>query len=322
MVYLLCFALGCFSAMDSPIRQSFVSEMVGRKQVTNAVALNSMTFNLARIVGPAIAGVMITAVGTGWVFLINAASFIAVIAGLAMMNSAKLYVTTKLPREKGQLVEGLRYVRGRPDLVVLLVLVFCVSTFGITFFTTLANAAANLFHRNASGYGLLSTMLAVGTLAGATLAARRSTRGGGPRLRVVLLGALGFGVAESVLAFMPTYLTFALLLIPTGALVMTFTTAANATVQLSVRPEMRGRVMGLYMLVLLGGNPIAGPLTGWLAEDFGARAPFLFGGVASVLAAVACGLVLARRGGVKLPVRSLSTLRVLRRSETTALRAR
>jgi MFS family permease len=322
MVYLLCLSLGVFSSMDSPIRQSFVGEMVGRPQVPNAVALNSMTFNLARIVGPAIAGLMITAVGTGWVFLINAASFVAVIGGLAMMNSAQLYVTTKVARQRGQLVEGLRYVRGRPDLVVLLTLVFCVSTFGMTFFVTLANVAANLFHRDASGYGLLSTMLAVGTLAGATLAARRSTRGGGPRLRTVLLGAAGYGVAECVLTFMPTYLTFALVLIPCGLLVMTFTTAANSTVQLSVRPEMRGRVMGLYMLVLLGGNPIAGPLTGWLAEAFGARAPFLFGGVVSLLAAVGCGIVLARHGGVKLPSYGRSTLRVLRRSATTTLRVR
>jgi MFS family permease len=303
-VYLLCFVLGCFSSMDSPIRQSFVSEMVGRKQVTNAVALNSMTFNLARIVGPAVAGVMITAIGTGWVFLINAGSFIAVIAGLLLMNPKQLYVTTKVPRERGQLAEGARYVRGRPDIVLVLALLFCVATFGMVFFTTLATVAVNVFHRSATGYGLLSTMLAIGTLAGATMAARRSTRGGRPGRKLLVASALAFGVLETALSFMPSYLTFALLLIPVGGAVMTFTTTANSTVQLSVSPEMRGRVMGLYMLVFLGGNPIAGPLTGWLSVEFGGRSPFLFGGVVSLLAAIVCGLIMFRRGDHRLPTPS------------------
>jgi MFS family permease len=299
-VYLLCLVLGCFSAMDSPIRQSFVMEMVGRGQLPNAVALNSMTFNLARIVGPAVAGLMINWVGTGWVFLINAASFAAVIAGLVAMDPKRLYTSAKLPRQRGQLMDAARYVRGRTDILVLLVLVFCVSTFGIVFFTTLANVAVNVFHRSATGYGLLSTMLAAGTLAGATLAARRSAsaRSGPPRLRVLITSGLVFGLLEILLAAMPTYTLFGLLLIPVGAAVLTFSTTANSVVQLSVSPEMRGRVMGLYMLVFLGGNPIAGPLTGWLAEEFGGRSPFLFGGLVSAVAALLCGWVLARRGGI------------------------
>jgi predicted MFS family arabinose efflux permease len=280
--------------VDAPVRQSFVSEMVGRKQVTNAIALNSMTFNLARIVGPAVAGVMITWIGTGWVFLINAVSFGAVIAGLAAMDPARLHSVPRVPRQPGQLTEAVRYVRGRPDLVVLLALVFCVSTFGMTFFATLANVAANVFHRSASGYGLLSTLMAVGTLAGSVLAARRSANGR-PRLRVVLIAALVFGVLEAVLSIMPTYLTFGLMLIPLGGAVITFITAANSTMQLSISAEMRGRVMGLYMLVFLGGNPIGGPMTGWLAEEFGGRSPFLVGGVISVLAAVGCAAVLRLR---------------------------
>jgi predicted MFS family arabinose efflux permease len=237
---------------------------------------------------------MIIWVGTGWVFLINAISFVAVIAGLFAMDPTRLHVVAKLPRERGQLAEAMRYVRRRPDLVVLLVLVFCVSTFGMTFFATLANVAANVFHRDASGYGLLSTMMAAGTLAGAVLAARRSARGR-PRLRLVIGGALVFGALELVLAAMPTYLLFGLVLIPMGGAVITFITAANSTMQLSVAPELRGRVMGLYMLVFLGGNPIGGPMSGWLAEQFGGRAPFYAGGAISVLAAVVCGLVLLRQ---------------------------
>ncbi|HWE90598.1 MAG TPA: MFS transporter [Pseudonocardiaceae bacterium] len=293
-VYLLCLVLGCFSAMDGPIRQSFVMEMVGKRQLTNAVALNSMTFNLARIIGPALAGVMITWVGTGWVFLINAASFAAVIGGLALMDPAKLHIGPKARRRPGQLAEALRYVRGRPDIAMVLVLVFCVSTFGMNFYTTLANAAANVFHRDASGYGLLSTMIAVGTLAGATMAARRSMSGT-PRPRLLIGGALAFGVVETLLALMPTYALFGLMLIPVGVAFMTFTTTANSTVQLATRPDMRGRVMGLYMLVFLGGNPLGGPMTGWLAEQFGGRSPFLVGGLISVLAAAGCGLFLALR---------------------------
>ena len=301
-VYLFCLVLGCFSAVETPVRQSFVVEMVGKAQVTNAVALNSMTFNLARIVGPAIAGVLITVIGTGWVFLGNFVSFAAVLAGLALMDPSRLHRAVPVERTRGQLAEGLRYVWSRPDLVVLMVLVFLVSTFGMTFFTTLAVVAANVFHQNADGYGLLSTMLAVGTLSGATMAARRSTRGR-PRLRMLFIAGVVFGALELILGVMPTYLSFGLMLIPIGAALMTFTTTANGTVQLSVTPQMRGRVMGLYMLVFLGGTPIGGPLTGWLADVFGGRAPFLFGGALSLAATLVCALVLMRRGRV--PFRTL-----------------
>jgi MFS family permease len=293
-VYVFCLVLGGFSAMDQPIRQSFVAEMVGATYVPNAVALNSMTFNLARIIGPAIAGVMITWVGTGWVFLSNAISFVAVVAGLVAMDAAKLHMVSRQPRRPGQLGEAIRYVRGRQDVLVLLLLVFSVSTFGMTFFSTLANVAANVFHRSATGYGLLTTMMAIGTLGGSVLAARRSARRR-PRLRVVLGGALMFGVLEIALAAMPTYLTFGLMLIPIGGAMITFVTSANSTIQLSVAPELRGRVMGLYVLVFLGGNPIGAPLAGWLAEQYGGRSPYYAGGVVSVLAAAVCGLMLVRR---------------------------
>jgi MFS family permease len=293
-VYLLCLIFGCFVAVETPVRQSFVGEMVGPTQLMNAVALNSSSFNLARVVGPAIAGLMITWVGTGPVFLLNAASTVAVITGLILMNPAELYRGPTVARAKGQLREGLRYVKGRTDLVVVLSLVFCVSTFGITFFTTLAIVAANVFHKDADGYGLLSTMLAVGTLAGALLAARRSFRGK-PRLRVLFGSALVFGLLEITAGLMPTYVSFALALVPVGLAVMTFMTTANTTVQLSVSPEMRGRVMGLYMLLFLGGNPVAGPLTGWLADQFGGRSPIIFGGASALIAAVVLGLILRWR---------------------------
>ncbi|WP_158848473.1 MFS transporter [Saccharothrix deserti] len=307
-VYLLCLLLGAVSAVETPVRQSFVVEMVGRDQLTNAVALNAMTFNLARMVGPAVAGVLIIVVGTGWVFLLNAISFLGVIAGLLLMRAAELHRGDPVPRSKGQLREGLRYVRKRADLVILLFLVFFISTFGLNFYVTLAVLARNTFGGDASAYGLLSTLLAVGTLAGATLAARRSARGK-PRLRLLILGALAFGALEVVVGLMPTMWLSGLALIPTGIAMMTFTTTANATVQLAVSPAMRGRVMGLYMLVFLGGNPVGGPVMGWLAEHFTARSPLVVGGVVSILAAVVGGIVLARRGGLALPVHRLALRR-------------
>jgi MFS family permease len=301
-VYLLCLVFGVFTAFDPPVRQSFVAEMVGREHLANAVALNSSTFNLARIVGPAIAGVMIIWTGTGWVFLVNAASTIAVITGLFRMNAGELHRTPVTTSRRGQLMAGLRYVRGRPDIMAVLVLVFCVSTFAFTFFTTLAIAAANVFHREADGYGLLSTLLAVGSFSGALLAVRRSTRRK-PGLTLLVGAGFVFGLLEVVVGVMPTYLAFGLALIPCGVAMMTFMNTANSTLQLSVAPEMRGRVMALYMLVFIGGNPIGAPMTGWLAAEFGGRSPFVIGGLIAALSTAACGLVLARRGGIKMRTR-------------------
>ncbi|HEV7650819.1 MAG TPA: MFS transporter [Actinophytocola sp.] len=295
-VYLLCFVFGMFTAFDPPVRQSFVGEMVGKEQLTNAVALNSSTFNLARIVGPAIAGVMIIWTGTGWVFLVNAISTVAVIVNLGRMNPAELHREPAPAR--GRLLDGVRYVRGRPDILAVMVLIFCVSTFAITFNTTLAVVAANVFHRQADGYGLLSTLLAAGTFAGAILAVRRSTRRR-PGLRLLIGAALAFGVLELIAGLMPTYLTFGLALIPVGLAMMTFMNTANGTVQLGTAPEMRGRVMALYMLVFLGGNPIGGPMTGWMAAEFGGRSPFVIGGIIATVCAAVCGIVLARRGGIE-----------------------
>jgi MFS family permease len=291
-VYLLCALLGCISALDVPIRQSFVSEMVGPAQLGNAVALNSLTFNLARIAGPAVAGALIVAVGTGWVFLINAASFAGVVTGLALMRTDRLFRTEPVPRAPHQLRDGLAYVRSRPEMVAVMVLVFLVSTFGINFFMTLALVARNVFQHDAEGYGMLTTLLAVGSVIGATLAARRSGR---PRIRLVASSGLAFGVLLVAAGLMPTYLSTGLALVPVGLAALTFTTAANSAVQLSAEPAMRGRVMGLYMLLFLGGTPLGGPLLGILAEHFGGRAPLVVGGVVTVVSVLAVALVLARR---------------------------
>ncbi|MGH3762765.1 MFS transporter [Actinophytocola sp.] len=314
-VYLLCLVFGMFTAFDPPLRQSFAGELVGKEHLTNAVALNSTSFNMARIVGPAIAGMMIIWTGTGWVFLINAISTLAVIVNLGRMNPAELHRDPAPARRRGQLREGLRYVRGRPDIVAVLMLILCVSTFAITFNTTLAIAAANVFHRQADGYGLLSTLLAVGTFGGALLAVRRSARRK-PSRRLLIGAAVTFGVFEVVAGLMPTYLAFGLALIPVGAAMMTFINTANGAIQLGTPPEMRGRVMALYMLVFVGGNPIGGPMTGWMAATLGGRSPFVIGGIVATVCAVVCGIMLARRGGVEDREPTRPRWSVLRRRQT------
>lgn len=288
-VYLLCAVLGCFSAVEIPVRQAFVVEMVGPEEVGNAVALNSMNFNLARILGPSVAGVLIAVIGSGWVFLVNAASFAAVIAGLLLMDVTRLHRPEPVPREPGQLRAGLRYVRGRPDLVAVLALVFLVSTFGINFYMTLAILVRSVFESGPETYGLLTALLAVGSVFGALVAAQRADR---PRLRVVMAFALLFGALLVLLGVMPTVTLACVVLVPLGAATLLFTTAANATVQLTVDPAMRGRVMGLYILLFLGGTPVGGPLLGLVAERFGGRSPLVGGGIVTMVSVLLVAVTL------------------------------
>ncbi len=295
-VYLLAGLLGVASAIEVPVRQSFVVEMVGPDDLPNAVGLNSATFNTARIVGPAVAGVMITAVGTGWVFLANSALTLAVITGLLVMRPGELLRSPPVARARGQLREGLRYVRERSELLLPMLLVAVVGTFGLNFQITMALMAKDEFGRGAASYGLLSTMLAVGSLAGALLSTRRTGR---PRQRFLLASACGFGLVEMAVGLMPTYAAVAIALVPAGAAALTFTIAANASVQLAAEPTMRGRVMALYLLCFMGGTPLGAPTIGALADAFGPRTGLIAGGAACAVAAVGLGLLLAWRRGVR-----------------------
>ena len=288
-VYALAFGLGLASVVDTPVRQAFVSEMVGARDLPNAVSLNSATFNAARIVGPAAAGLAIAAVGTGWVFLVNAVSYVAVLAGLQAMRTGELQPTDRVERGRGQLREGLAHVRSRPDLLVPMVLVFVVGTFGLNFQITLALVVQQVFERGAGAYGLLSAFLALGSLIGALVSARRS---GPPRQRTLFAAVLAFGVLEVAVGLAPTYALMALLLVPTGMAVLTFTTTANAIVQLGSAPHVRGRVMALYVLVFLGGTPVGAPLIGALAEAFGPRSSIVLGGVVTGVSGVVAAVVM------------------------------
>jgi MFS family permease len=289
-VFLLAFALGMVAVVDNPTRQTFVAEMVGRDGMANAIALNSAIFNLARITGPAVAGLVITMVGIPAAFCVNAASFGAVLVGLKLMRPSELHPMERAPRARGQLREALGYVRARPDLRLTLALVFFVATFGMNFQVTTALMSRGVFGTGAGAFGLASTMFAVGALGGALLAARRAR----PGMRLLLTTALVFGVLEVATGLMPTFWSFLAMLVPTGLALLTFTTAANSTTQLGTTPAVRGRVMGLYMLVFLGGAPLGSPLVGWMAEQFGARVSLIAGGMISAMAAVVVALLLAR----------------------------
>lgn len=297
-VYLIAFVFGIGSAFDGPARQSFVSEMVGPDDLTNAVGLNSATFNAARILGPGLAGLMIGALGggaeaTGWVILINAASYLAVIAQLERMNVALLNSPALRAREPGALVEGVRYVRSQPKMMLILVMVFFAGTFGMNFQITSALMATEVFGKGAGEYGVLGSAMAVGSLAGALLAARRVRI----RLRLLVFAGLGFGAAEIVAALLPTYVAFAVFAPVIGFCTLTLLNSANATLQLESPPAIRGRVMALYMTIVMGGTPLGAPIIGWIGQHLGARWTLVIGGALTILGVLLALAVFARLSG-------------------------
>jgi MFS family permease len=300
-VYVIAFAFGIGSAFDAPARQSFVSEMVDQDEVTNAVGLNSAAFNVARILGPALAGLMIGGLGggaeaTGWVILINAASYAAVIWQLQHMNLALLHPTEIRPRTPGMLVEGVRYVRSQPKMVMILIMVFFAGTFGMNFQITSALMATEVFGKGASEFGVLGSALAVGSLAGALMSARRVTI----RMRLLVFAALGFGVAEIVAGLLPSYLAFALFAPVIGFCTLTLLNSANATMQLESDPALRGRVMALYMTIVMGGTPLGSPIIGLIGEHLGARYTLVVGGALTIVGVLVAVLVFARlKGGLR-----------------------
>ncbi|MFF7599203.1 MFS transporter [Streptomyces mirabilis] len=297
-VYLAAFAVGLATVVDNPARQSFVSEMVGPGQLQNAVSLNSANFQSARLVGPAVAGVLITGVGTGWAFLFNGLSFVAPLVGLLLMRARDLHPVERAPRGKGQLREGLHYVAGHPELIWPIVLVGFIGTFGFNFPVWLSAYADDIFHAGAGGYSLFNTLMAVGSVAGALLAARRGTA----RLRILIAAAMAFGILEVAAALAPSFWLFALLMVPIGIFGLTVNVTANTAVQMGTDPAMRGRVMALFMMVFMGGTPLGAPLVGWVTDAYGARVGFALGGLVSAVAATTVGLVLARVGGLRLSV--------------------
>ncbi|WP_037969415.1 MFS transporter [Streptomyces sp. PVA_94-07] len=297
-VYAAAFAVGLATVLDNPARQSFLSELVGPELLRNAVGLNSANFQSARLIGPALAGLLITGVGTGWAFLLNGVSFAAPLACMLLMRSRELHAVERAPRGKGQLREGLRYVAGRPDLVWPIVLVGFFGTFALNFPVHLSAFADDVFDAGAGAYSLFNTLVAAGSLTGALLAARHEAT----RRRLPFLAALAFGVLQAVAAVAPTLWSFALLMVPMGLFAMVVNVTTNATMQTSTAPAVRGRVTALYMMVLLGGAPLGAPVVGWITDTYGARASLAAAGAVAAVTATVTGLFLVRAGGHRLAV--------------------
>jgi MFS family permease len=300
-VYAIAFVFGSAVAFDTPARQAFVNEMVGHDTVANAVALNSASFNVGRMIGPAIAGGIIALLGSGvsasgWVIILNSATYLAVLAALKRMHGEELHPVPQLRRAKGQLRDGIAYVRSRPDIMLVMAILACAGTFGFNFQMTIALMATQVYDKGAGEYGLLGSILAVGSLVGALLAARRTSSS----QRLVVVGAVVFGLVTLVAGLMPTFATFALVLPIAGLTSMTLMTAANSFIQMAADPAMRGRVLALYLAVFMGGTPLGAPLLGWIAEHAGARWTLIGGGGITALGSVLIAAYTAHRRGVVL----------------------
>ncbi len=266
-VYVFALLLGCVAAFDAPARQTFVSELVEGPNLSNAVALNSASFNVARMIGPAVAGLMVAAVGAGWVFLINAATFGAVLLSLKFLRIRELHPAPRARRTRGGLAEGFRYVWKRPDIKVILIMVFLIGTFGLNFPIFISTMSVSVFHKGAGEFGLLSSIMAIGSVVGALLSARRER----PRVALLFAGAAFFGAGCAIAALMPNYWLFAVALVAVGISSQTLMTTANGVVQMTTEPKLRGRVMAIYMAIFMGGTPIGAPVVGWVADAFGPR---------------------------------------------------
>lgn len=278
LMYGFALAMGIAAAFDNPARQAFVSDLVDRSHTSNAVALNSASFNGARMIGPAVAGIMIVVLGTGWVFFANALTFLATVAALLVIRARELVPRVSMAG-RSQLTDGFRYVRTRPDLLIVFTIVFLLGAFGMNF-PIFASTMALEFGTGAEGFGVLSSVLAIGSLSGALLAARRDRA----RVRVIIAATLMFAGAAAVSSVMPSYWLYALTLMFTGFAVVTVLSTANGYVQTTTEPAVRGRVLAIYIAILMGGTPIGAPIVGWVAEELGPRAAIQLGALAALVA--------------------------------------
>jgi MFS family permease len=290
-VYGFALASGVVFAFDSPARQAFVTEVVSEDRLRAAISLNAAVFQATRLIGPAIASVLIATAGTGWVFAVNAACYLGPTIGLLLLRPADLQPVQSVAKAQSTVATAVRYLRGRPDILWTIFLVGVLGTFGLNFPIVLTAMAKSTFGGNASTYGLFNIVLGLGSAAGAVLAGA-GTR---PRTRAIVTTAAIFGILQAVAALTPDLPAFLVLLIAMGFVNLVCQAMANASVQLSVAPEIRGRVMGLYMLVFIGGTPIGAPIIGAVTSHFGARTGMLVCGVIPAVAAAVTAVAVAKR---------------------------
>ncbi len=290
-VFILAFTLGLFGALDTPVRQAFTSELVGKSDIANAVSLNSANFNMGRLIGPAVSGILIKYFHTGPSFLLNAGSFVFVIVSLILMHPSELHRPPRDDKDR-KIMEGIRYVRSRPDIVAVIATVFFASTFGLNFQIFNALMSTRIFHKDAGAFGLLGSVLAVGSLLAAIVSARLDQ---GRKPKFIIACAAIFGVTLVLQSFMPSYLTFALALPICGFFALTTMISANTYVQATTPYELRGRVMGFYILIFLGATPIGSPFIGWLADALGVRQTVAICGVMTSLGTIVVYLFMRKR---------------------------
>lgn len=305
-VYGFALLLGCVTAFDAPARQAFVSDLVDDDDLANAVALNSASFNAARMVGPAVAGALIAAIGEGWLFVVNAGSYGAVLVSLWFLRVHELHVEARPERTRGSLLAGFRYVWQRPDLVAVLVMLALLGTFGFNFAIFISTMSVTVFHGDASQYGLLTSSMAAGTMSGALLSARRPA----PGMVLMAVSAACFGISVAVAAVMPGPILFAVVLFFVGLAALTFMTASNSMMQLTTERTMRGRVLALRIAVVMGGTPLGAPLVGWVVDRFGARWALGIGALSGIAAAAVAVAYLVRHRELRLS-RDAGRLRLL-----------
>ena len=289
-VYVFAFIFGAAAALDAPVRQTFVAELVGDEGLPSAVSLNSTSFNAARMIGPAAAGLVIARVGTGWAFLMNGISFAAVLISMSLFRMAELRANARASRSRGGFMAGLRYVSSRPDLRGILIMLFLVGTFGLNFPIFISTMAVNVFHTDAGRFGLLTSIMAVGTIAGALLAGASR-----PQWGSLLAGAGVFGIGCTLGAMAPGYWWFAGALVIVGVAALILTNNTNSMMQLTTEPAMRGRVMAFRVAVALGGTPIGAPIVGWVANRFGPRWALAVGAASGFAAALVALYLMGRR---------------------------
>jgi MFS family permease len=306
-VYVVAFGLGTVVAVDNPTRQAFVNEMVGPEDLRSAISLNSSVFQLGGMIGPAISGVLISAVGSGYAFAVNAATYVGPAIALCRMRTDQLYLSSRPPVGPGQVATALRYAAKRPHVLWPTVLVGVFGMFTANLAVTLAAYARNDIHAGADGYGLLTSLVAVGSVGGALISARRPR----PRIRTLLSIGATLAVLYLLTAAVTSRPVFCALLVPLGGCTLLLLTSTNSTVQLAAQDAIRGRVMALYLLVFIGSAAVGGPLVGAVDQHFGARGGLLLAGVVPGLATALIAVTLIHRVGgrrtVSRPWRTVAT---------------
>jgi MFS family permease len=292
-VAVLAFVVGVFSALDAPVRTSFNSELVGQKDIGSAISLNSANFNAGRLIGPAASGFLIVLFGTGVSFIVNSLTYVAVVIAFALMRKEELFITHK-PNSTAKLKQAVSYVLGHREILLVMIAVFFATTFGLNFQIFMAVMATQEFGKGPAEFGILGSVLAIGSFTGVLISARLE------HLRVpkfVMGAGVLFGLLLMATAWMPSYATFAVILPLVGGMALIMLISANSFVQTNCEPSLRGRVMGIYLLIFMGGTPLGAPLIGWLAENIGIRMAVFLCGVVVFLASAVLFVILRRVPG-------------------------